>query len=218
MFGAGKFIMAVLAVTCLFYRPMDAHARNGLTFKGFEANLFDVLSGVATYCQHNPGRMAFAASGADYGDVLFRKACGAGVSHAKLPFGDWNIFYSEAEHPDGYRSIFAVIRQFIFGGREYLLVIGDEMFVRFPGQEKQEITRRPAALLNVREDRPGRWVEVIDYVASSGAGWNVRTGSLSDFSAAQQRADDNVHAIWQRIVAADFGRLVRNMKDMRWPD
>ncbi|WP_417812535.1 hypothetical protein [Thalassospira alkalitolerans] len=92
------------------------------------------------------------------------------------------------------------------------------MFVRFPGQDKEEIVFLPAALLNVRDGDPAQWHEVINYAAPNGNGWNVRQGSLSDFSVAVRVPDDNVHAIWQRVVAANVGKLVRNMKDMDWPD
>jgi len=218
MFNRGKIITAVLMLACLVGMPLDAQARNSLKFDGFAANLHDVLSGIATYCRRNPGQMAFAPSGANYGDELFRKACGKGLFRSKLPFGDWAVFYCEADYPDGHKSIFGVGKRIVYGGREYLLVIGDEMFVRFPGQEKQEITHRPGALLNVREGDPARWVEVINYAAPNGNAWNVRDGSLSNFSVAQRHPDENVHAIWQRFVAADFGKLVRKMKDMNWPD
>lgn len=214
-----KLFTGILVVTLLAsVGGHHAQARNSLRFDGFQANVTDILSGIATYCQRNPGKMAFATSGSGYRDELFRKACGKGLFRQELPFGEWAVFYCEADYPDGRRSIFAVGKQFVYGGREYLLVVGEEMFVRFPGQEKEEVTWRPAALLNVRDGDPARWVEVIDYVMPSGAGWNVRAGSLSDFSIGQRHPDENVHAIWQRFVAADFGKLVRNMKDMDWPD
>ncbi len=219
MFRILNLFSVILVVTLLASAGSHpAQARNSLKFEGFQSNVKDILSRIAIYCQRNPGTLAFATSGIDYRDELFRKACGTGLFRQKLPFGDWRVFFCEADYPDGHKSIFAVGKQFVYGGREYLLVVGEEMFIRFPGQEKEEITWRPAALLNVRDGEPARWIEVIDYVAPSGAGWNVRRGSLSDFSVGQDHQDENVHAIWQRIVAADFGKLVRNMKDMNWPN
>ncbi len=214
-----KFVgFGIVVAGVLLSSQNDASARNSLKFDGFTANVNDILSGIATYCQRNPGKMAFAVSDGSYRDALFRKACGEGLSRSKLPFGDWGVFYSEADYPDGHKSIFGVGKQFTYGGREYLLVIGEEMFVRFTGQEREERTIRPAALLNVRGGEPAGWSEVINYASSNGRGWNVRDGSLSDFSVATKLPDENVHAIWQRMVATDFGKLVRNMKDMNWPD
>lgn len=213
-----KFLMGVFVFAGLLFAPGQVQARNSLKFDGFHANVADILSGIATYCQRNPGKMAFAVSDGSYRDGLFRKACGEGLFRSKLPFGDWGVFYTEADYPDGRKSIFGVGKQFTYGGREYLLVIGEEMFVRFAGQEREERTIRPAALLNVRGGEPAGWLEVINYAASDERGWNVRDGSLSDFSVATKLPDENVHAIWQRFVAADFGKLVRNMKDMNWPD
>ncbi len=214
-----KFIVSsIVATGVLLGSQNDALARNSLKFDGFKANVHDILSGIATYCQRNPGKMAFAAPGGSYRDELFRKACGEGLFRSKLPFGDWGVFYCEADYPDGHKSIFGVGKQFTYGGREYLLVMGEEMFVRFAGQEREERTIRPAALLNVRGGEPAGWSEVINYVAPAGGGWNVRDGSLSDFSVATKLPDENIHPIWQRVVAADFGKLVRNMKDMDWPD
>lgn len=216
--GVMRFIVfGIVVAGVLCGSHSDASARNSLKFDGFTANVNDILSGVATYCQRNPGKMAFAASVTSFRDELFRKACGKGLFRSKLPFGDWGVFYSEADYPDGHKSVFGVGKQFTYGGREYLLVIGEEMFVRFAGQDREERTIQPAALLNVRGGEPAGWSEVINYVASDGRRWNVREGSLSDFSVATKLPDENVHAIWQRMIAADFGRLVRDMKDMNWP-
>lgn len=205
-------------VSFIAFGAFDAQARNGMKFDSFQANVNDILSGIVSYCQRNPGKMAFAVSGGGYRDELFREACGTGLAGQMLPFGDWGVIYQTADYPDGRKSIFAVGKQFSFGTREYLIVIGEEMFVRFPGQEKQEVALHSSAILNARDGGSDGWVEVINYVATNGSGWNVRAGSISDFSVGQRIADENVHTIWQRIVAADFGKLVRNMKDMDWPD
>ncbi|RCK32232.1 hypothetical protein [Thalassospira xiamenensis] len=214
-----RLLLVIPAIFCSpFFVTFEAQARNGMKFEGFQANVHDILSGIGSYCQRNPGQMAFAVSSDHYRDELFREACGTGLAGQMLPFGDWGVIYQVADYPDGQKSIFGVGKHFSLGTTEYLLVIGEEMFVRFRGQEKQEIALHSSAILNARDGASDQWVEVINYVAANGNGWNVRSGSISDFSVGQRIADDNTHAIWQRIVAADFGKLVRSMKDMNWPD
>ncbi len=103
-----RFLIGAVIVAGVAFALGQAQARNNLKFDAFQANLADILSGVATYCRRHPGQMAFAASGADYRDDLFREACGKGLFRQKLPFGDWGVFYCEADYPDGNKSILAL--------------------------------------------------------------------------------------------------------------
>ncbi|MCC9624500.1 hypothetical protein LPB41_22690 [Thalassospira sp. MA62] len=211
-------ILGLAMVFALFGVIADpVQARNSLEFEGFRENVSDIVGALKSYCRENPGELAFYPATNAINDPVFVEACGKGLRGSKLPFGDWNILYDGADYPDGHKAIFGVEKRFELDGQSYLLAIGHERTVRFEGQQGEEIYQKPAALLNRRDQTTGTWREVINYVAINGRGWNVRGNSLSDFGSAIGLDDDNVHAIWQRVVAADFGKLVRNMHDMNWP-
>ncbi|MDG4718386.1 MULTISPECIES: hypothetical protein [Thalassospira] len=212
------FLTFLVVSTFLWASSQAVFARNDLKFDGFRANLNDIISGMSTYCKKQPGVMDSAISAATSNDIdLFRKACGQGLRSNATPFGDWQFLYSTRTVDDGHGTVYGVLKRFTYDNRSYLLAIGEERITRYPGQTGEKTDTRPVALLNI-ENGTSKWQQVFDFVRYDGLSWNVREGSISDFSSANVADDIPLHGIWQRYVANDFGNLVASMKDMDWPN
>lgn len=210
--------IAILVATVLLQTTAQSHARNSMKFDGFTANLADITHAMNSYCRKYPATLDAALSGSTLQDSdIFRAACGRGLRGKATPFGDWQFLYSTKTVPDGEASILGVLKQFQQDGKRYLLAIGQERAVRFAGQAGEEITTKPVASLNTVNEQK-TWQPIFDFVRYDGSFWNVRDGSISDFSISSAAQIAPLHTIWQRQVTNGFGNLIDAMHDMNWPD